>query len=429
MTTGMLALLILCIVFLQIMLALSISIYRRRSRLAETGATSCPGQQGLSGQARQTLKPGPSKTQDDRGWDGYLEFSVKERFHENTDKSICSFYLAPLDARPLPPFKPGQYLTLKLATKETAGQDTGHLVRCYSLSDRPNEYQYRISVKRAYAPSNHTEAPPGVVSNYIHDHLRVGDRLMVKPPSGRFHLIEDSPLPVVLIGGGVGITPMISMLNSLLETGSKREIWLFYSVRDGNELIMGDHLLSLSMDHDNFHLHLCFSRPNEWGRGGQDFQHRGRIDISLLRDNLKLGRYQFYICGPSGMIENLVLGLESLGIDSGDVHYESFGPSTLTRPQIPDNEEKDDNKQTLTVTFNKSGKQVRWSQQSGSILELAEGLGIEVESGCRAGCCGSCATHIESGEVEYSQEPETDVEPGCCLLCIASPKGDLELSV
>ncbi len=427
MTTGALAVIILGIVLLQVMLVLSISIYRRRNRLGESGPEPTRVL-GITGSDRQTPKPAASKLQTASAWSGYREFRIESRFYENTDRSIGSFYLAPADSQPLPRFKPGQYLTFKLDAQEISGQGTGHLIRCYSLSDRPHESQYRISVKRGLAPANHPDAPPGVVSNYFHDHLHIGDRLMVKAPSGHFHLIEDSTLPVVLIGGGVGITPMMSMLNSLLEAGSEREIWLFYGVRDGNELIMGEHLRSLSKGYENFHLHLCFSRPTERDREGADFHHRGRIDIPLLRDNLKLGRYQFYICGPAGMMESLVPGLESLGIDTADIHHESFGPSTLKRPRATDGKNKTESGQTPTVTFNKSGKQIRWLQETGSLLELAEAQGIEVESGCRAGCCGSCSTRIESGEVEYSQDPEADIDPGYCLLCIASPKGDLKLS-
>jgi ferredoxin-NADP reductase len=426
MTTGVLALIILGVVLLQVALASSISIYRRRNRLSESPPLPSRGPDE-TGPQRPSSSTASAETPTADAWQGYREFRIEERRYENTDKSICSFYLAPVDDQALPAFKPGQYLTFKLAINATSDREPSHLQRCYSLSDRPHQPRYRISVKRACAPPSHPDAPPGVVSNYFHDHLRCGDRLMVKAPAGHFYLHEDSALPLVLIGGGVGITPMMSMLNTLLAAGSERRIWLFYGVRDGNELIMGEHLRTLSRDHENFQLHLCFSRPNEWEREGVDFHHRGRVDIPLLQDNLKLGRYQFYICGPSTMMESLVLGLEALGIDGADIHHESFGPSTLRRPRTAD-AERDDDRQPSIVTFSKSGKQVRWQRESGSILELAETEGIDVESGCRAGCCGGCSTRIESGEVEYSQDPEADIEPGSCLLCIASPKGDITLS-
>jgi len=428
MTTGTLATIILGIVFMQVALALSVAVYRRRGRAGVQGAAAvqAPEAGGLTGPV-----PGPvaSVTPPAGAWEGYREFRVERRVYENEDRSICSFHLVPEDAGALPFFKPGQYLTFKLATQVVRGYGTGHLVRCYSLSDRPGEDRYRISVKRVPAPAGHPEAPPGAVSNYFHDRLQAGDRLMVKAPAGHFHLIEDSALPVVLIGGGVGITPMLSMLNTLLRAGGTREVWLFYGVRDGKELIMGEHLRSLSRVHENFHLHLCFSRPKEREVEGIDFQHRGRIDIPLLRNTLKLGRYQFYICGPAGMMENLVAGLESVGVEGGDIHYESFGPSTPTRPRKTGTGDCEDRSGAPIVTFSKSGKQIAWDRDAGSILALAEASGIEVECGCRAGCCGSCETRIERGEVDYSQIPEADIGAGHCLLCIASPRGDLVLSI
>jgi ferredoxin-NADP reductase len=302
------------------------------------------------------------------------------------------------------------------------------LVRCYSLSDRPRPDRYRISIKRVPAPADRPEAPPGLSSNFFHDHVQKGTILMVKAPSGHFHLMEDKPLPVVLIGGGIGITPMLSILNTLLENGSTREIWLYYGVRNGAEQIMKEHLQSLAKAHANFHLHLCYSNPSDNEVAGVDYQHNGRVDISLLRATLKLMRYQFYVCGPKPMMESLVPGLEEWGVDTNDIYYESFGPATLVKHEKPKAIPEGISAQTITVTFSKAGTHVPWDPDAGSLLEFAEAQGIEVESGCRAGSCGCCQTLLETGEVEYSQQPDADVEPGHCLLCISTPKGNLTLA-
>ncbi|MEZ5587885.1 MAG: FAD/NAD(P)-binding oxidoreductase, partial [Sedimenticolaceae bacterium] len=152
---------------------------------------------------------------------------------------------------------------------------------------------------------------------------------MIRQPSGHFHLIEDEPLPIVLIGGGIGVTPMLSILNSVLERGVEREVWLYYGVRNGSEHIMKGHLQALAERHDNLHLHVCYSAPGEDEVEGVDYDHHGRVDLPLLRNTLRLARYQFYVCGPKPMMESLVPGLEEWGVDSGDIHYESFGPATL----------------------------------------------------------------------------------------------------
>ncbi|MDH5484079.1 MAG: 2Fe-2S iron-sulfur cluster-binding protein, partial [Gammaproteobacteria bacterium] len=249
--------------------------------------------------------------------------------------------------------------------------------------------------------------------------------LWVKAPAGHFHLVEDEPLPIVLIGGGIGITPMLSMLNSVLESGSKREIWLYYGVSNGNEQIMKTHLQSLATRHDNFHLHVCYSAPNESDVAGVDYQHRGFVDIPLLRNTLKLMRYQFYVCGPRPMMESLVPGLEEWGVDRADIYYESFGPATLIKHAKT--EQVATSTQPITVTFSRSGKSIRWDDTADSLLAFAEANGIEVASGCRAGSCGSCQTAMTSGELDYKQAPDADIVPGHCLLCIATPKSDLTL--
>ena len=159
-----------------------------------------------------------------------------------------------------------------------------------------------------------------------------------------------------------------------------------------------------------------------------DYQHNGIVDIPLLRATLKLMRYQFYVCGPKPMMESLVPGLEEWCVDSRDIYYESFGPATLVKHEKSKTELGSISTRKIAVTFSKTGKQALWNPDAGSLLEFAETQGIEVESGCRAGSCGCCQTRIENGEVEYSQQPDADVTPGNCLLCISTPKGDITLT-
>jgi hypothetical protein len=112
-------------------------------------------------------------------------------------------------------------------------------------------------------------------------------------------------------------------------------------------------------------------------------------------------------------------------VDSGDIFYESFGPATLIKHEKPAPTATDT--QPVNITFSRSGKSITWNPAAGSLLELAESNGIDVDSGCRAGSCGSCQTALTAGEVEYSQHPDADIEPGHCLLCIATPRGNLVL--
>jgi len=422
MTRGTLTLIILAVIFAQVAIVMLLGLYRRRRQFRDMdeGMRSADNASQPNLAARSSTKPLSSKLT----WDGFKEFVVQRRETEDSNNSICSFYLVPTDDEPLATFRPGQFLTFKLQIEDPYTHKLKSVVRCYSLSDAPRADHYRVSIKLIPAPANQPDVPAGVSSSFFHDHVQEGSRLLVKAPSGHFHLMEEEPLPIVLIGGGIGITPMLSILNTVLESGLKREIWLYYGVRNGDELIMKQHLQTLASIHDNFHLHLCYSAPNENDVEDVDYQHNVQVTIPLLRATLKLMRYQFYVCGPKPMMESLVPGLEDWGVDSGDIYYESFGPATLIKHKKA---APATSTQPITVTFSRSGKSIPWDFTADSLLEFAEANDIEVESGCRAGSCGSCQTAVKSGEVDYNQAPDADVEPGHCLLCISTPKCDLTL--
>ncbi|MFC1665918.1 2Fe-2S iron-sulfur cluster-binding protein [Pseudomonadota bacterium] len=427
MTAGILALIILAAILAQVGVLLMIGLYRRKRqyRCLDTREPdpldSATPNDSISSSTPKPLTP-------DLAWCGFREFRVLRRNFDDVNHSVCSFYLVPLDGKPLPSFMPGQFLTFRLQIENPETRTSKTVVRCYSLSDRPKPDHYRISVKRLSSPTNQPEVPPGLSSNFLHTLASENTRLMVKAPSGHFHLVEDQTLPVVLIGGGIGITPMLSMLYALLESESPRSVWLFYGVRNGDEVIMGEYLQALANTHANFHLHLCFSRPNDGDTEGVNYQHTGRVSLQLLKSTLKSTHYQFYVCGPRSMIENLVPELEKWGVALGNIHYESFGPAMLVGRKKPDSRPVALSAQSITVTFSKTRKRIPWDQNIDSLLELAEAQDIEVMSGCRAGSCGSCQTPIETGEVEYSQRPDAEVEPGHCLLCISTPKSDLTLT-
>lgn len=362
-----------------------------------------------------------------KGWSGYRGFRVERKEIEDTDNSICSFYLKPVDGQILPTFLPGQFLTFGLQLPNANGQ-VDEVVRCYSLSDAPNKEYYRVSIKRVPAPKD-SQLPPGRSSYYFHDQVKVGDTMNVRAPSGHFHL-DRSNDPVVLIGGGIGITPMLSMLNWLLSHQPEREVWLFYGVRNRHEMMMRPHLQALSAKHPNFHLHLCFSDPSPADIIGQDFHHSGRINVNLMRMHLPLKPYHFYICGPASMMESMVHGLEGWGVPETHIHYEAFGPASIKRrsakPSTPTHT-ADSVDSGITVKFSLSGKQLRWQPSDGTLLEFAEANEVSVNSGCRAGGCGTCQTNLLDGEVVYNHSPDFDVAPGTCLLCLCAPKTSVTL--
>ncbi|HJV24069.1 MAG TPA: 2Fe-2S iron-sulfur cluster-binding protein [Aromatoleum sp.] len=358
-----------------------------------------------------------------KSWTGFLPFKVVRKEVEDEAGSVCSFYLESEDKRPLPPYLPGQFLTFRLEAPAPAG-GTEEITRCYSLSDAPRDDLYRVSIKRVPAPSG-SALPAGRSSSYFHDHIKPGSRLMVRAPSGHFH-IDRSDAPMVLIAGGIGITPMLSMANWCVAEQPGRELWLFYGVRDEREAVMLSHLRELAEQHPNMHLRLCVSNPGTEQESESAYVRRGRVDVALLRMELPLKPYHFYVCGPTPMMESLVPALEDWGVPDNRIHFEAFGPASIKRraKSAPASavSESPVAETSLAVTFGKSGRELAWNTGSGSLLELAEAGGVNVPSGCRAGSCGTCQTQIESGEVSYRQEPDFDPEPGTCLLCVCVPK-------
>jgi len=398
-------------VFLQVALYLAIGFWRHWQEY-----------QTLRGGVPTPVEPQPAEVSEPASvaaWSSFRPFRVERKVVEDAAQSICSFYLVPTDGQALPAFLPGQFLTFRLDLP------TEQIIRCYSLSDAPRPDYYRVSIKRVPAPVG-CDVPPGRSSNYFHDHVAVGDLLQVRAPGGHFH-IDRSDAPVVLIGGGIGITPMLSMLHWSLADQPGREVWLFYGVRNSREPVMRAQLEALAAAHPNFHLRLCFSDPLPAEEVGRDYQHHGRVDVGLLRAQLPLKPYHFYICGPTPMMESLVTALEDWGVPESHIHFEAFGPASIKRKTAAAPPADAMVASAIVVTFAKSGKALPWQAASGSLLDFAEAHGVSVDSGCRAGGCGSCQTTIQSGEVAYRNPPDYDPEPGTCLLCTCTPKTSVTL--
>jgi ferredoxin-NADP reductase len=365
-------------------------------------------------------------------WPGWRDFQVVDKRFEDASQQVCSFYLKPQDGLALPPFLPGQFLTFQLDIASLSGAAPAPVVRCYSLSDSPQSATYRISIKRVPAPGGSGYAP-GRSSNYFHDHVGLGSVVRVRAPSGHFH-IDLGDAPVVLIAGGIGITPMLSMLNWCVTSQPKREIWLFYGVRDGSELVMWPHLQALAAAHANVHLHVCFSQSRAGDTampaGIGTHIHHGRVDVALLRTVLPLKHFHFYLCGPTPMLQSLVPALEDWGVADSHIHYEAFGPASIPRKASQRASlSTSASTEAIVVSFSKSARQVAWTPGSGNLLDFAEAHGIAVNSGCRAGSCGSCQTVIRAGEVVYNQTPDCDPEAGSCLLCVTQPKTNVTLEI
>ena len=388
--------------FVQLVVGISVTRWRRRRVTASRAFSVLPTASGA--------------------WAGWREFRVVSRQFEDRAHTQCSFQLEPLDGIPLPAFVPGQFLTFALSI---GGGLT--LTRCYSLSDGPNESRYRITVKRVLAPAGRPELPPGACSSYLHDRFAIGDVVKVRAPAGRFVVDPKSTVPIVLIAGGIGITPLLSMLRGGLAAEPNRRVHLYYGVRQGAEHGFRKELEELARRHPTLQLKVVYSQPGPDDASGQDYQHAGHVDVDLLRRTLPAGRHRFYVCGPPALLASLIPALGQWGVLPDDIHHEAFGPASarsaqdcsraeVPRPSIP-----------LEIMFRGSARTLAWDGRDANLLDLAERHDLSIESGCRSGSCGTCEVELISGTVSYAEKPDHEITPGHCLLCVGFPESALEL--
>jgi hypothetical protein len=369
-------------------------------------------------------------------WNGVRKFEVASKIVEANN--ICSFHLVPHDRKPLPLFRPGQFLTFRLRPEDSEKP----VVRCYSISSSPNPDYYRVTIKRVPSPPGSDSIPPGMVSNYFHDHVNEGDILDVEAPRGKFCIEPTLQRPLVLIAGGVGITPFVSMIHAIAETETPRETVLLYGIHTTEDEAFRDEIQSHEGKVENFSAYICYSEANGTGQPESDgkiipkYQHQ-KITPDLLKKVLRTSNYDFYLCGPPPMMDSLIAGLQDWGVPKNQIFTEAFGPATgkaVRRIQMaePDDAQSGESKpvpsdKPFRVQFSKSCKSTVWKNSEASLLELARDLDVTIESGCESGHCGTCVVAIKSGSVICTNEQGAETEEGTCLTCISVPAGDLVL--
>ncbi|MFK5595910.1 NO-inducible flavohemoprotein [Methylobacterium sp. HMF5984] len=250
------------------------------------------------------------------GWNGLREFVVESVTRES--ETICSLVLVPSDGKPVLRHEPGQYLGFQF---DLPGH--GVLKRNYSISCAPNGHAYRITVKREAAPG----VPAGVVSNWMHDHAGPGTSVRVAPPAGDFFLDRGTDGPVVLVSGGVGLTPMISMLETIAETSPERPTWFVHGALNGRVHAMGAHVRTLTDGHANLHSRFFHAEPDEREPADRHSAEPGLVTAEWLVANTPRELATYYLCGPKPFLAALVNGLGRQGIPVERIRFEFFGPA------------------------------------------------------------------------------------------------------
>lgn len=360
-------------------------------------------------------------------WKGKRRFRVVKRVYENLNGNVCSFYLEPHDGRAIPAFQPGQFLTFLAPVPGRREPE----MRCYSLSDSPTKQgYYRVTVKRLEPPRDAAPGTPaGQVSTYFHDHLQEGAVVEALAPAGSFCLDQNSDRPLILIAGGVGITPLLSMLNWLIASGSRREIWLFYGVRNRGEHIMYETLKRLNAHTPNVRILVAYSQPTPSCRKNVDYHVKGHVTAELLMPLLRARDCEIYVCGPNAMMTSLRHQLETFGVPGDNIRFESFGERISGKVADEAGPREQDRTTGFQIEFARSGRTINWTPRDGSVLELAIDNHIKARCSCRQGVCGTCAVRLKNGTVAYQRQPQRPVESGTCLPCIARPQSDLVLDL
>ena len=247
--------------------------------------------------------------QGDGGWRGLRDFKVVEKTAESS--SITSFVFKPVDEQSVIGFEPGQYLGIYLNSDQFTNQE----IRQYSLSDAPNGNTYRISVKRE---------GNGLASNFLHNEVQVGDTVQLAPPAGDFFLDQKSEKPIVLISAGVGLTPVLSMLETKKDSG--QSITWLHATEDGEQHAFKARVNSLTSENENIDAVTWYRAPQESDMPAEDYQYEGFMDLTKLTAQQLPKDAEVYFCGPVQFMQFVAKQLLELGFNEDQINYECFGP-------------------------------------------------------------------------------------------------------
>jgi len=307
-------------------------------------------------------------------------------------------------------FVPGQFVAVRVMI------DGKPHVRCYSISSAPHTRGWlEISVRRQ-----------GLVSGTLHATLRPGSAITVRQPAGHFVYPEDDR-PLVLIAGGVGITPLISMLRHATESDPGRSVTLLYSARHERDVAFHSSLRLLAERHPQVRIAITVTRATDGAA-----LRTGRVDEALIRQYVTAPACTvFCLCGPTPMIAGMRTMLGALGVSESQIRFEQFDLAVAATEINSTGDEataRGSSGRPVQVTFDSSGVSVT-ARPAQSLLETAEECGVNITSICRAGVCQTCRTRLKSGTADCRSTvlDPADRAAGFILPCVTWPAEDCVL--
>jgi ferredoxin-NADP reductase/MOSC domain-containing protein YiiM len=353
-------------------------------------------------------------------WQGFRALKVVDVVKESDD--VKSVLLTAAEPPYLTAPAAGSFVVLRVPD----AKGSGTVARSYSISNVGEEGVYRVSVKLG----------SGDGSRYIHSSVHAGDVIEVSAPRGAFTLRSDEK-PIVFLSAGIGVTPVLGMLHQLVanHAADNRDVYWIYGARNGAE-----HPFALEVRHllealPHTHVLIAYSHPRPEDQPGRDFDVSERISASAIQRLGAPTTAQFYICGPPSFMSGLIAGLKGIGVASVNIHTETFGGEDSITPGIAAGPVKNPHPPEgaqgngPSISFSRSGLDVRWSDKFQSLLEFAEACDVPVRWACRTGVCHTCETALIGGQVLYDPEPIDQPAGGNVLICCARPTTDIELDL